>query len=178
MSICAKNDLFSFRTFPVLHACRVLSQEATEHKEAKLILLWRGWQMWQAALQVSSASSVWSWCLWIEALRITVLPTNTSAVSSLLEDLPNVSQDYFCFLIIVLYCQMPFTQSMTFRDLRQLLLVSTAEDLDWCTISRSLNIYYFSPHYHLLLLVQSLKPPYTWNSLLTSVHQLISSKHV
>lgn len=72
MFICANNELFSFRTFPSPQCMQSAIRRGNwAQRSQTLILLWRGWPRWQAALQVSSAPSVWSSCLWIEALKTT-----------------------------------------------------------------------------------------------------------
>lgn len=90
-------------------------------------IFWRGWLRGQAALQSSSAILKQRH---LEPCRAPGLPTNTSVVSSLLEDIPKASQDYFCFLIIISYWQVLITQPMPVIDLRCSLLVSWAEGLD------------------------------------------------
>lgn len=165
----------------LLSTLRVLSHAhwALGWRSQTLILLWRGWSRQQAALK-PSAPSVWSLQPWIEAPWTTQCSRPSYKHSSGFLSARRPSQ-YISELLFLSYDHIiPAAPCDSSHALH------TLETLDACFPSGgsgldgppgSLNIYYFSPHCHSLVLVQSLKTLSNWSSLLTLVHQLITLKH-
>lgn len=136
-------------------------------------IFWRGWSRGQAALQSLSAHQFRAAVLkqrHLEPCRAPGLLTNTSVVSSLLEDIPKASQDYFCFLVIISYWQLHHSTHALHTP--QMLVSCCLRCFVACFLSRGSRLTYIWVMTFLLfqcslsfVLVQSLNPLSNWSSL-------------